>query len=184
VAKKIGELNEGDIKKIRSESIGLVNDLDSIGKSINSSLQKVSELTGESVKSFKEGFNAANALGDAIAKVDSQTLASKKQQTAFQDKVRKATEEATKLEAKATRLRQESVNFTKKQAQEAYKVARYYEDGADKLREQTIQAEKITDQFEKLNNQTKQKVKVLVTNYLVLFPSRLNRRLLEKSILN
>ena len=155
MAKKIGELNEGDIKKIRSESIGLVNDLDSIGKSINSSLQKVSELTGESVKSFKEGFNAANALGDAIAKVDSQTLASKKQQTAFQDKVRKATEEATKLEAKATRLRQESVNFTKKQAQEAYKVARYYEDGADKLREQTIQAEKITDQFEKLNNQTR-----------------------------
>jgi plasmid maintenance system antidote protein VapI len=155
MAKKVGELNEGEIKKIRSESIGLVNDLDSIGKSINSSLQKVSELTGESVKAFKEGFSAANALGDAISKVDSQTLASKKQQVAFQDKVRKATEEATKLEAKATRLRQESVNFTKAQAKEAYRVARAYEDGAEKLREQATQAEKITDQFEKLNNQTK-----------------------------
>jgi len=133
----------------------LVNDLDSIGKSINSSLQKVSELTGESVKAFKEGFSAANALGDAISKVDSKTLASRKQQASFQDKVRKATEEATKLEAKATRLRQESVNFTKAQAKEAYRVARAYEDGADKLREQANQAEKITDQFEKLNNQTR-----------------------------
>lgn len=155
MAKKVGELNEGEIKKIRSESIGLVNDLDSIGKSINSSLQKVSELTGESVKAFKEGFSAANALGDAISKVDSKTLASRKQQASFQDKVRKATEEATKLEAKATRLRQESVNFTKAQAKEAYRVARAYEDGADKLREQANQAGKITDQFEKLNNQTR-----------------------------
>lgn len=155
MAKKVGELNEGEIKKIRSESIGLVNDLDSIGKSINSSLQKVSELTGESTKAFKEGFSAANALGDAISKVDSQTLASRKQQASFQDKVRKATEEATKLEAKATRLRQESVNFTKAQAKEAYRVARAYEDGADKLRDQATQAEKITDQFEKLNNQTR-----------------------------
>ena len=109
----------------------------------------------ESVKAFKEGFSAANALGDAISKVDSNTLASKKQQASFQDKIRKATEEATKLEAKATRLRLESVNFTKAQAQEAYKVARYYEDGADKLREQAKQAEKVTDQFEKLNNQTR-----------------------------
>ena len=155
MAKKVGELNEGEIKKIRSESIGLVNDLDSIGKSINSSLLKVSELTGESVKAFKEGFSAANALGDAISKVDSKTLASRKQQASFQDKVRKATEEATKLEAKATRLRQESVNFTKAQAKEAYRVARAYEDGADKLREQANQAGKITDQFEKLNNQTR-----------------------------
>lgn len=155
MAKKVGELNEGEIKKIRSESIGLVNDLDSIGKSINSSLQKVSELTGESVKAFKEGFSAANALGDSISKVDSKTLASKKQQASFQEKVRKATEEATKLEAKATRLRQESVNFTKAQAKEAYRVARAYEDGADKLREQAKSAEKITDQFEKLNNQTR-----------------------------
>jgi hypothetical protein len=155
MAKKVGELNEGEIKKIRSESIGLVNDLDSIGKSINSSLQKIGELTGESTKAFKEGFSAANSLGDAISKVDSNTLASKKQQASFQDKIRKATEEATKLEAKATRLRLESVNFTKEQAQEAYKVARYYEDGADKLREQAKQAEKVTDQFEKLNNQTR-----------------------------
>jgi hypothetical protein len=155
MAKKVGELNEGEIKKIRSESIGLVNDLDSIGKSINSSLQKVSELTGESVKAFKEGFSAANALGDSISKVDSKTLASKKQQASFQEKVRKATEEATKLEAKATRLRQESVFFSKAQAKEAYKVARAYEDGADKLREQAKSAEKITNQFEKLNNQTR-----------------------------
>jgi hypothetical protein len=155
MAKKVGELNEGEIKKIRSEALGLVNDLDSIGKSINSSLQKVSELTGESVKGFKEGFSAANALGDAISKVDSKTLSSKKQQSVFQDKVRKATEEATKLEAKATRLRQESVNFTKTQAQEAYKVARAYEDGAEKLRDQATQAGKITDQFDKLNNQTR-----------------------------
>ena len=41
MAKKVGNLNESDINKIRTESIGLLNDLDAIGKSINSNLQKV-----------------------------------------------------------------------------------------------------------------------------------------------
>jgi hypothetical protein len=155
MAKKVGDIDESKIKQIRADALGLVNDLDSIGKSINSSLETVSKLTGESVKSFKEQFSSANALGDAISKVDSKTLASKKQQASFQDKVRKATEEATKLETKAFRLRQESVNYTKKQAIEANKVARAYENGADKLKEQAKSAEKITDQFEKLNTQTR-----------------------------
>ena len=38
MAKKVGDLNESEIKKIRQESIGLLNDIDSIGKSINSNL--------------------------------------------------------------------------------------------------------------------------------------------------
>ena len=155
MAKKVGDLIEGEIKKIRQESIGLLNDLDSIGKSINSNLQKVSQLTGESTAGFKESFNAAKSLGDALAKVDSETLKSKKQQATFQDKVRKAQEEATKLEAKASRLRAEAVNFTKEQAKEAYRVARGYEDGAERLRDQAKAAGKVTDQFEKLNKQTK-----------------------------
>jgi len=155
MAKKVGELNESEIKKIRQESIGVLNDLDSIGKSINANLQKVSQLTGESTAGFKESFNAAKSLGDALAKVDSDTLKSKKQQATFQDKVRKAQEEATKLEAKASRLRAEAVNFTKEQAKEAYRVARGYEDGAEKLREQAKAAGRVTEQFEKLNKQTK-----------------------------
>lgn len=155
MAKKVGDLNAGDINKIRTESIGLLNDLDAIGKSINSNLQKVSQLTGESTAGYKESFNAAKALGDALAKVDADTLKSKKSQAQFQDKVRKAQEEATKLEAKATRLRAEAVNFTKAQAKEAYRVARGYEDGAEKLREQAKAAGKVTDEFEKLNKQTK-----------------------------
>jgi len=155
MAKKIGDLDENIIKNIRQESIGLLNDLDSIGKSINANLQKVSDLTGESTAGFKESFNAAKALGDALSKVDSNTLKSKKEQATFQDKVRKAQEEAIKLEAKAARLRQEAVNFSKDQAKQAYRVARGYEDGAEKLREQAKEAEKITNQFEKLNNQTR-----------------------------
>jgi hypothetical protein len=155
MAKKVGDLNAGDINKIRTESIGLLNDLDAIGKSINSNLQKVSQLTGESTAGYKESFNAAKTLGDALAKVDADTLKSKKSQAQFQDKVRKAQEEATKLEAKATRLRAEAVNFTKAQAKEAYRVARGYEDGAEKLREQAKAAGKVTDEFEKLNKQTK-----------------------------
>jgi hypothetical protein len=155
MAKKVGDLNAGDINKIRTESIGLLNDLDAIGKSINSNLQKVSQLTGESTAGYKESFNAAKSLGDALAKVDADTLNSKKSQAQFQDKVRKAQEEATKLEAKATRLRAEAVNFTKAQAKEAYRVARGYEDGAEKLREQAKAAGKVTDEFEKLNKQTK-----------------------------
>jgi len=155
MAKKVGDIDEKIIKKIREDSIGLLNDLDSIGKSISSSLREVSRATGESTEAYKESFNAAKALGDAIAKTDSKTLASKKQQAAFEDKVRKAQEEAIKLEAKAARLRTETVNLSAKQAREAYRVARYYEDGAEKLREQAKQAGKITDQFEKLNEQTK-----------------------------
>jgi hypothetical protein len=155
MAKKVGDIDEKIIKQIREDSIGLLNDLDSIGKSISSSLREVSRATGESTEAYKESFNAAKALGDAIAKTDSKTLASKKQQAAFEDKVRKAQEEAIKLEAKASRLRTETVNLSAKQAREAYRVARAYEDGAEKLREQAKQAGKITDQFEKLNEQTK-----------------------------
>jgi len=155
MAKKVGDIDEKIIKQIREDSIGLLNDLDSIGKSISSSLREVSRATGESTEAYKESFNAAKALGDAIAKTDSKTLASKKQQAAFEDKVRKAQEEALKLEAKASRLRTETVNLSAKQAREAYRVARAYEDGAEKLKEQAKQAGKITDQFEKLNEQTK-----------------------------
>ena len=135
MAKKVGDIDEKIIKQIREDSIGLLNDLDSIGKSISSSLREVSRATGESTEAYKESFNAAKALGDAIAKTDSKTLASKKQQAAFEDKVRKAQEEAIKLEAKASRLRTETVNLSAKQAREAYRVARAYEDGAEKLRE-------------------------------------------------
>jgi hypothetical protein len=155
MVKKVGNLNESDINKIRTESIGLLNDLDAIGKSINSNLQKVSQLTGESTAGYKENFNAAKILSDALSKIDSDTLKSQKQQKVFQDKIRKAQEEATKLEAKANRLRAEAVNFSKEQAREAYRVARGYEDGAEKLREQAKSAEKVTDEFEKLNKQTK-----------------------------
>jgi hypothetical protein len=155
MAKKVGELDEKQIQKIRGEALGLVNDLATVSNKINENLETVSKLTGESADAFKENFNAAKALSDVISKVDSKTLASKKQQVAFQDKVRKAQEEATKLEAKATRLRQESVNFTKEEAKAAYQVARGFEDGAEKLRDQARLAEKITDQFEKLNTQTR-----------------------------
>jgi len=45
--------------------------------------------------------------------------------------------------------------LSKTQALEAYKVARAYEDGADKLRDQARAAGKIVEEFEKLNNDTR-----------------------------
>jgi hypothetical protein len=155
MAKKVGTLSEDDIKDIRSEAVGLSNDLDSISKKISSALSNVSKTLGESTSAFKESFNASKSLADAISKVDAKTLASKKEQAKFQDKVRKAQEEATRLEAKANRLRAEAVNLSKTQALEAYKVARAYEDGADKLRDQARAAGKIVEEFEKLNNDTR-----------------------------
>jgi len=155
MAKKIGNINEDDIKNLRADAIGLLNDLDAISNNIGNTLNKVSKLTGENVSAFKEGFNASKALADAISKVDSKTLASKKEQSRFQDKVRKAQEEALKLEAKASRLRAEAANLTKKQAVEAFKVARAYEDGAEKLREQASTAKVISDQFDKINSKAK-----------------------------
>ena len=62
-------------------------------------------MTGESTSAFEESFNAAKKLGVAISQVDAKTLASKKEQKSFTDKVRKAQQEATALEAKANRLR-------------------------------------------------------------------------------
>ena len=155
MAKKVGTLSEDDIKDIRSEAVGLSNDLDSISKKISSALSNVSKTLGESTSAFKESFNASKALSDAISKVDAKTLASKKEQAKFQDKVRKAQEEATRLEAKANRLRAEAINLNKTAALEAYKVARAYEDGADKLRDQARAASKIVEEFEKLNNDTR-----------------------------
>ena len=155
MAKKVGSLSEDEIKDIRSEAVGLSNDLDSISKKISGALSNVSKTLGESTSAFKESFNASKALSDAIQAVDSKTLSSKKEQSKFQDKVRKAQEEATRLEAKAHRLRAESVNLTKTEAREAYKVARAYEDGADKLRDQARAAGKIVEEFEKLNNDTR-----------------------------
>ena len=78
MAKKVGELDEKQIQKIRGEALGLVNDLATVSNKINENLETVSKLTGESADAFKENFNAAKALSDVISKVDSKTLASKK----------------------------------------------------------------------------------------------------------
>ena len=43
---------------------------------------------------LKKVFNAAKKLGVAISQVDAKTLASKKEQKSFTDKVRKAQQEA------------------------------------------------------------------------------------------
>jgi len=79
MAKKVGTLSEDDIKDIRSEAVGLSNDLDSISKKISSALSNVSKTLGESTSAFKESFNASKSLADAISKVDAKTLASKKE---------------------------------------------------------------------------------------------------------
>lgn len=154
MAKKFGELDENSLQDIQQSAIGTVNTLDQIGKSIAESLKTVSKLTGESTQGYKENFSAGKKLAEEIAKVDAATLSSRKQQAVFQDKVRKATEEATKLEARAGRLRLEATNLTKAQAREAYKVARAYEDGADHLRQQASDAQVLVEQFDKLNSKT------------------------------
>lgn len=155
MAKQVGNLSEDEIRNIRAESIGLANDLNTISNNIAQTLAAVSRTTGETTDAFRESFGASRALSDAMSKVDAKTLASRKEQAKFQDKVRKSQEEATKLEAKASRLRSEAVNLTQSQAKQAYKVARAYEEGAEKLRDQAKAAGKIVEQFEVLNNKTK-----------------------------
>ena len=155
MAKKVGRLDIGDVENLRAESVGLLNDLDSIGKSISESLKEVSKTTKESTTAFQESFNAAKSLGKSIASIDAQTLSSRKEQLSFQKQVRKAEQEATKLQSKAQRLRSESVNLSKKQAALVLETARYYEDGAEKLKQQAESAGKIVDEFEELNKQTK-----------------------------
>ena len=155
MAKQVGNLSEDEIRNIRAESIGLANDLNTISNNIAQTLAAVSRTTGETTDAFRESFGASRALSDAMSKVDAKTLASRKEQAKFQDKVRKAQEEATKLEAKARRLKDESVNLSREQAKQAYKVARAYEEGAEKLRDQAKAAGKIVEQFEVLNNKTK-----------------------------
>jgi hypothetical protein len=155
MAKQVGNLSEDEIRNIRAESIGLANDLNTISNNIAQTLAAVSRTTGETTDAFRESFSASRALSDAMSKVDAQTLASRKEQAKFQDKVRKAQEEATKLEAKANRLRSEAVNLGQAQAKQAYRVARAYEDGAEKLRNQAKAAGKIVEQFEILNTKTK-----------------------------
>lgn len=150
----VGKLSAKEIKELRKESVALQNDLVAISSTIENSLKRVSSMTGESTSAFEESFNAAKKLGVAISQVDAKTLASKKEQKSFTDKVRKAQQEATALEAKANRLRGEANNLTKAQAKEAFKVARRMEDGAEKLRDQAAAAEKITEEFESLNSQT------------------------------
>ena len=155
MAKQVGNLSEDEIKNIRAEAVLTAGVLSKISNEIAATLATVSQLTNESTDAFKESFSASKALSDAMQKVDAQTLASRKEQAKFQDKVRKAQEEATRLESKAKRLKDESVNLTRAQAREAYKVARAYQDGAEELRNQAKAAGKIVEQFEVLNNKTK-----------------------------
>lgn len=151
----VGGLSQAEIKAIREEAIALQNTVGSIGEQLNSNLRILGQTVGENTKGFQEGFNASKALANAIAAVDSKTLESKKQQSLFQDKVRRAQEEATRLEAKANRFRQEATVLGGKQAKEALKVARAYDDAADSLQRQAQSAGKIVDEFEQLNKQVK-----------------------------
>lgn len=151
----VGGLSQAEIKAIREEAIALQNTVGSIGEQLNSNLQLLGQTVGENTKGFQEGFNASKALANAIAAVDSKTLESKKQQALFQDKVRKAQEESTRLEAKANRFRQEAAVLGGKQAKEALKVARAYDDAADSLQRQAQSAGKIVNEFEQLNKQVK-----------------------------
>jgi hypothetical protein len=155
MAKKVGNLSEDDIKGIGAEANRTIDYLSDISKVIARTLKSISKETGETTDALKESFSASKALSDAISKADARTLASRKEQAKFQDKVRKAQEEATRLEAKARRLKDESINLTQTQAKAAYRVARAYEDGAEKLRDQAKAAGKIVEQFEILNNKTK-----------------------------
>jgi hypothetical protein len=151
----VGGMTSAEIKAIREEAIALQNTIGSIGEQLNSNLQILGQTVGENTKGFQEGFNASKLLANAISAVDSKTLESKKQQVAFQDKVRRAQEEATRLEAKANRFRQEATVLGKKQAVEALKIARAYDDAADSLQRQAQSAGKIVDEFEQLNKQVK-----------------------------
>lgn len=151
----VGGLSQAEIKAIREEAIALQNTVGSIGEQLNSNLRILGQTVGENTKGFQEGFNASKVLANAIAAVDSKTLESKKQQSLFQDKVRRAQEEATRLEAKANRFRQEATVLGGKQAKEALKVARAYDDAAESLQRQAQSAGKIVDEFEQLNKQVK-----------------------------
>lgn len=151
----VGGLSQAEMQAIREEAIALQNTIGGIGSQLNSNLKILGQSVGENTKGFQEGFNASKALATAIAAVDSKTLASRKEQLAFQNKVRKAQEEATRLEAKAGRFRQEAAILGGKQAQNALKAARAYESAAESLQQQAKSAEQIVDQFEELNKKVK-----------------------------
>ena len=151
----VGELSAQQIADIRAEAVAVKNTVGSISQDLKDSIKDLGVLMQENTKGYDEGFSASRALSQALQAVDAKTLASKKQQLDFTSKVRKAEEEATRLQAKANRLRAEMSQMTDKQLAAAVKVSRSYDNAADTLRDQARSAREITDQFEVLNKKVK-----------------------------
>lgn len=151
----VGELSAQQIADIREEAVALGNTVGGIGKELKSNLELLGTLLGENTKGYQEGFSASKILGEALASVDAKTLASKKQQLEFSNKVRKAEEESTRLQSKANRLRSEMSQMFGKDLEAARKVSRAYDDAAETLRDQAKAAQQITNEFEALNKKVK-----------------------------
>jgi hypothetical protein len=151
----VGELSAQQMADIREEATALGNTVGGISKELKSSVSLLGKLIGENTTAYTEGFKASKTLGEALASVDAKTLASKRQQLDFSNKVRKAEEEATRLQAKANRLRAEMGQMSGKALEAAQRVSRSYERAADTLRDQARSARDITEQFEILNKKVK-----------------------------
>ena len=151
----VGGLSAQEVSLIQTEATALASTVDSIGQNLQKNLKTLGKLTGESTKGYEVSFTASKSLAAALQSVDSKTLASKKQQLDFSNKVRKAEEEATRIQAKANRLRQDMTFMSAKEQAAALKIARAYDEASDHLADQAISARQITSEFEELNKAVK-----------------------------
>ena len=151
----VGGLSAQEVSLIQTEATALASTVDSIGQNLQKNLKTLGKLTGESNKGYEVSFTASKSLAAALQSVDSKTLASKKQQLDFSNKVRKAEEEATRIQAKANRLRQDMTFMSAKEQAAALKIARAYDEASDHLADQAISARQITSEFEELNKAVK-----------------------------
>ena len=168
------KLNKKDFEDIRGLADDTAKALNDVSKAVNESAKSFQNITGDSARTFTEGFKEAQSLNEFLQSASADYLKSKKKEAEFNKKLEKTKEAQIALESKANFAIQKAQAAKeagrRKESKELFKLAEQYLNGADHLETQVKNAIKITNEFDGINKKTAwiDKISDLVSDIPVL----------------
>ena len=156
MAKKTGISNAAaEMKEFNKESASLVVVLKDLAKALKDNAEAASKFTGESVEAYTESTKEAIDLAKQLQGYTIEQLKNRKSQTSFEDKLSKLQQNQARVASKITFLEEKRLNATKQEKVFIDKSLITLKETANTIEESSKHSKKLSESFQKINEQTK-----------------------------
>lgn len=155
MAKRQGNIpSQETLHNFGQEAISVLGSINDISKLISENASKLQKVTGDSAKTFKEEFNAAKKLADALASTSRETITSRREQSLVEKKILAAQKESIRIQNKGIEFSKRANKAKGVEREILERIGDLYLDATDSLQAQAQSSYELLQNFQRLNKST------------------------------